>query len=670
MKKSIFLLVFVLIVLSGCVKPDTIPFNYISKPPLGQSEALPANLAFTSWDDTRTKIDRNNTILMFIPLVPYATTESQNGSGVNWAAYPGRSDYKEYKSWCTENPDFVPLAPRRDKDILRFICRCFKDSNIFNNAGFEDKDLLPADVDYIVQPTFIKYARKGWMTAYGTSVIGPLLYIFSLPEGGTSLDVEFGLTLVERWSGKELLNRRYNTEIDEGVYSLYSEKNVDADLALKLSPFIQESLDDFAQGVRKIMPPLTDTKYWSKVAEERNKRLANAEHERLLKEAKDTGKAPIDIYVAYPLTGIKVSEKTTVPLYGEVSSPLSLLSVKVFANGKRIPLAGTLKKGTHSISLALSRKIAVLPKENTILIEARDEAGITTTREIHVTGEPLPAGKSSHVAEPSLPPVLPAGYFHHRPAGEEKRWAVVIGISDYKDNRIPPLRYSSNDARAFYSWLISPNGGRFSQSRVKMLLDMDATGRKIRDALYVWLRQADEKDIVVIYFAGHGSPESSAAPGNLFLLPNDTEYDNIAATALPVWDIKAAIERFIKAKKVIVIADACHSYGIGKSFDISGRAVNPVSFGLRELTGIRDGICVINGSDENQLSREGTKWDGHGVFTYFLLKGLKGEADHNKDKIISIDDLNQYLFKKMSKATRGAQTPTVAGRFKPEFMLE
>ena len=670
MKKCIFLFVFVLIVLSGCVKPDIIPFNYTSKPTLGQSQALPANLAFVSWDDTRKKIDRNSTILMFVPLVPYGTTESQNGSGVNWAEYPGRSDYKEYKNWCAENPDFVPLAPRREKEILRFICRCFKDSNAFTNVGLEDKDLLPADVDYIVQPTFIKYARKGWMTAYGISVIGPLLYIFSLPEGGTSLDVEFGLTLVERWSGKELLTRQYNTEIDEGSYSLYSEKNADADLALKLGPFLQESLNDFGQRVRKIMPPSTDTKYWAKVAEERDIRISNAEHESLLKEAKNTGIAPIDIYVAYPVTGLKVSEKTTIPLYGEVSSPLSLFSVKVFANGEQIPLAGTLKKGTHSISLALSQKIAVLPKENTILIEARDEAGITTTREIHVTGEPLLAGKSSPVTELSLPLVLPAGYLHHGPAGEGKKWAVVIGISDYKDNKIPSLRYSSNDASAFYSWLISPNGGRLPQSRVKLLLDRDATGRKIRDALYVWLRQADEKDVVIIYFAGHGSPESSDAPGNLFLLPNDTEYDNIAATALPVWNIKAAIERFIKAKKVIIIADACHSYGVGKSFDIPGRAINPISSGLRELAGIRDGMCVINGSDENQLSQEGAKWDGHGVFTYFLLKGLKGEADYNKDKIIPIDDLNRYLFKKMSKATRGAQTPTVAGRFKPEFMLE
>jgi len=256
-----------------------------------------------------------------------------------------------------------------------------------------------------------------------------------------------------------------------------------------------------------------------------------------------------------------------------------------------------------------------------------------------------------------------------------KRWAVVIGISNYHDTRIPSLRYASADAKSFYDWIISPDGGKFAPSRVKLLLDQDATGKNIKNALFVWLKQALEEDMVTIYFAGHGSPESPDSQNNLFLFPYDTQYDNIASTGFPMWDIETALKRFIKAKKVVVIADACHSGGVGQAFDISRRAnrgikVNPISSGLQNLSKIGDGICVISASDNKQFSQEGKKWGGgHGVFTYFLLKGLKGEADYNKDHGVTLGELIPYLSQQVRRATRNAQSPTVAGKFDPALNI-
>jgi hypothetical protein len=146
------------------------------------------------------------------------------------------------------------------------------------------------------------------------------------------------------------------------------------------------------------------------------------------------------------------------------------------------------------------------------------------------------------------------------------RFAVIIGISNYSDSRIPSLRYAASDARAFYTWIVSPDGGKYAPSRVKLLLDEQATGPNIRGALFSWLKQAIEEDVVVIFFAGHGSSDSPDTNDNLFLLPYDTEYDNISATGFPMWDIETALKRFISAKKVVVIADACHAGGVGESF--------------------------------------------------------------------------------------------------------
>jgi len=256
-----------------------------------------------------------------------------------------------------------------------------------------------------------------------------------------------------------------------------------------------------------------------------------------------------------------------------------------------------------------------------------------------------------------------------------ERWAVVIGISSYRDTRVPSLRYASADARAFYRWAVSAHGGRIAPSRVRLLMNEAATGVAIRDALFNWLDQALAEDVVTIYFAGHGSAQSPDHPNNLFLLPYDVDFTNVATTAFPMWDIKTALKRFIKARKVVVITDACHAGGIGQSFDVARRAnraieVNPISSGLQDLAKVGDGVCVINASDAKQFSREGQEWGGgHGVFTYFLLKALKGEADYSKDGRVTLGELIPYLSEQVRRATRSAQCPTVAGKFDPALTI-
>lgn len=256
-----------------------------------------------------------------------------------------------------------------------------------------------------------------------------------------------------------------------------------------------------------------------------------------------------------------------------------------------------------------------------------------------------------------------------------QRWAIVIGISDYRDSRIVPLRYASKDARSFYDWLVSSSGGKYPPANVRLIINEEATGQNIKDALFNWLGKALAEDLVTIYFAGHGSSQSPDQPNNLFLLPYDTQYDNVAASGFPMWDIETAFKRFIKAKKVVVIADACHSGGVGQSFDIARRSnrsveINPISASFQNLSQIGDGIAVISASDEKQYSQEGLTWGGgHGVFTYSLLKGLQGDADYNKDGRVTLGELIPYLSEKVRRETKNAQCPTVAGKFDPALSI-
>jgi uncharacterized caspase-like protein len=178
----------------------------------------------------------------------------------------------------------------------------------------------------------------------------------------------------------------------------------------------------------------------------------------------------------------------------------------------------------------------------------------------------------------------------------------------------------------------------------------------------------------VIYFAGHGSPDSPDTPQNLYLLPHDSRYDAISSTGFPMWDVETALKRFVKAKRVVVVADACHSGGVGAGFDVARRAVgeqpNRISAALQGLASVGDGIAVLSASDDRQQSVEGAKFGGgHGVFTHYVLEGLKGGADYNHDGVVTLGELIPYLSENVRRQTLNAQSPTVAGRFDPALSL-
>jgi len=289
-----------------------------------------------------------------------------------------------------------------------------------------------------------------------------------------------------------------------------------------------------------------------------------------------------------------------------------------------------------------------------------------------------PAAVKPVEAKPNIVPEkpAPAQSIPVETAGDPgQRWAVIIGVSNYEDSRVPSLRYAARDAQVFYDWIVSPSGGRYAPSKVKLLLDKNATNEKIKDALFNWLKQAIEEDVVVIFFAGHGSPESPDANQNLYLLPYNTKYDNIAVTGFPMWDIETALKRFIKAKRVVIIADACHAAGVGQAFDIAVRAdrglqVNQINSGLQNLTEVGEGVCVISASRDREFSQEGREWGGgHGVFSYYLIEGLKGAADFDKSGSVSVGEITVYVSQQVRRATRNAQNPIVAGRFDPSLVI-
>ena len=87
-----------------------------------------------------------------------------------------------------------------------------------------------------------------------------------------------------------------------------------------------------------------------------------------------------------------------------------------------------------------------------------------------------------------------------------------------------------------------------------------------------------------------------------------------------------------------------------------------------KLAEAADGVSVLSASSANEMSAEGEQWNG-GIFTYYILGGLRGRADTDKDQIVTIRELFDYVYSKVSEASQGQQHPELKGQFSNDLPL-
>ena len=240
------------------------------------------------------------------------------------------------------------------------------------------------------------------------------------------------------------------------------------------------------------------------------------------------------------------------------------------------------------------------------------------------------------------------------------RWAVIVGISKYKHSALD-LEYADRDAEKLYQLLLMPQGGHFQKEYICKLTNKDATKENITRALRSFLKKPAREDLVIIYFACHGSPDPER-PGNVYLLTHDSDPLDIAGTALPMGDIDRALTDTLLSEKVIILADTCHSAAIGSG--IRSRAVTEnttlINRYLQEISQARRGTALLTSAEANEVSFEDKKWGGgHGVFTYYLLRGLEGDADENNNGFVAVGELFEYVRENVKKATNHRQHPCI-----------
>ncbi|HWO02801.1 MAG TPA: caspase family protein [Blastocatellia bacterium] len=248
------------------------------------------------------------------------------------------------------------------------------------------------------------------------------------------------------------------------------------------------------------------------------------------------------------------------------------------------------------------------------------------------------------------------GYAQDRSAGQaqtSRTWAVVVGVSKYQ--RLPggqQLQFADRDATLFADALRKAGVGA---ENIRTLIGAEATASAIKAVIGNWLaRSAAEKDTVILFFSGHGIFEREF--GESYLLGCDSDPKDPYTSALSVSEINQALKTRVRAHRVLILVDAVRR----DFFDPDGAAqTDAASFtaAFNTLASSRAGASVMIASGPGEFSREGQRWDGHGVFTRHLADALATGGDRNADGLITAEELQEFVTTRVSDDTSGKQHP-------------
>ena len=240
-------------------------------------------------------------------------------------------------------------------------------------------------------------------------------------------------------------------------------------------------------------------------------------------------------------------------------------------------------------------------------------------------------------------------------------YALVVGVSRYRDGKIPKLELSDKDAKAFGEFLETQKEV-FKDTRVTYLLNEKATKSEVEKYLYYTLPKAGKSDTVILFFSGHGAYDP-LRPEEFLFLAFDTEPDYLGTTAVKMSGLEFL--KGVEAERVLIIADACYAGGFSRQKPKSP-APSFESF-LKEIRN-SSGTAIITSGNEKQLSWEVPKLK-NSVFTHNLLLGLKGKADRDNDGIVSLSEAYEYAYAKTKDETAGHQHPQLEGKVIGAFPL-
>jgi hypothetical protein len=327
------------------------------------------------------------------------------------------------------------------------------------------------------------------------------------------------------------------------------------------------------------------------------------------------------------------------------------------------PLSYAASSGHTQVVRLLLERGAVVNED--MLLEPREKGYATIVRlleeaQLRQAGltKTSPASQSSATAalEPTTR-VIPSSDVDRVPtlktATKKNAYAVVIGIEQYRE-KLPKADFAERDAKLVGEYLTKVLG--YPEENVIVRTNDRATRTDLVKYFEDWLRNNVEKDSsVFVYYSGHGAPNTKT--GEAYFVPYDGDPSFVDSTAYPVRQLYAALDK-LPAKDITVVLDSCFSGAGGRSVLAKGARPMVLSVENPVLASGRTVVLAASGGDQISNSFEEK---GHGLLTYYFLKGLQGDGDGNKDGMIEMAELYDYVKPNVQRVARkqynNEQTP-------------
>ncbi len=315
-----------------------------------------------------------------------------------------------------------------------------------------------------------------------------------------------------------------------------------------------------------------------------------------------------------------------------------------------------------TLDLERHERFRLQPGKNVVEISAIDGA-----QQEYYASFVINAGATQAVK--SARPVISAGSSQFG----GRRYALVVGVSRYKfhEGGLNDLEYADADSRSIADFLKTRAG--FKDADISYLENENATVENVRAAVDLFLDRARENDLVFLFVASHGT-QDPFDPKNLYLVLHDSKVTNMSRTALNMSELQTLFTTRLRAKRMVILIDACHSGGVDAA-PVSGarqleRNENNTFNVYAEKLFSGEGRALLTSSDVNEISQEGKKWGGgHGVFTWAVLEGLGGVADVNRDRVVTTGELFDFVSDKVREQTNGRQSPRALAGTNRDFPL-
>ncbi|WP_447974213.1 hypothetical protein [Nitrospira sp. Kam-Ns4a] len=351
--------------------------------------------------------------------------------------------------------------------------------------------------------------------------------------------------------------------------------------------------------------------------ENRNQVLESGERVILEIEVGNAGREPIKS-VSIVLTG-------TPALVNELGTPL---------------VVGDLQPGQSKVLQVKGRLPEVTEEQEAALIVSLETPDSNLARP--VPKKFVAALRPGRRSAPGRPPVdvdrIPARAARERPQAV----GLAIGIGTFRDPQVPALQFAARDAKTMAKYFSRVVG--IPAQRVKLLTDEQALKQDLAEALEEWLpQQTGAGGEVFVFFSGRAVVDP--ATGAVLLMP----YEGHPANTNRLYSLRrlrAALAR-LPARHMVLMLEVTLT-ALPGSPGLNGVKPDWYPVATTASQGELVQLVGISGTQEAAEYVEAR----HGLFTYYLLSGLSGAADRNKDEVISVAELFDYARAEVTRAAK------------------